>query len=296
MLSRRYRKRIFLLLLLGAAAFAGVRWTSIQPTNHRDWVVEHLLLPAATIANDSVYIADIRNFDYKDADRFTPGYYDGAFDLEKLESAWLVLMPFSDWSRGPVHGLVSFGFSDSQFVAISVEARREEGETYSPLQGAIKQYELVYVIGSERDLIGQRAAFTGTPVYMYPIRAPRKRIRSVFVSMVLRANRLREQPEFYNTAINNSTFNVVRHVNEVAPGKVPAGLKTFLPGYTESVAYQLGLIEAGSDLERARDRFRVNERAQSHYDDPLFSWRIREAEEIGPSSRAPSPASEAASQ
>ena len=49
----------------------------------------------------------------------------------------------------------------------------------------------MYVIGDERDLIGQRAAFGKTPVYMYPIRAPRERIREVFVAMLQRADSLR---------------------------------------------------------------------------------------------------------
>ena len=60
--------------------------------------------------------------------------------------------------RGPAHAFVSFGFDDGGYVAISVEARREAGETYSPARGLMKQFEIMYVVGDERDLIGLRVA------------------------------------------------------------------------------------------------------------------------------------------
>jgi hypothetical protein len=103
---------------------------------------------------------------------------------------------------------VSFGFSDSQYVAISVEARREPGETYGPLTGMFKQFELIYVVGDERDLIGSRAVHGDYDVYLYPIRTTRERIRTLFLEMLARSNALATKPEFYNTLTNNCTSNV----------------------------------------------------------------------------------------
>jgi len=157
-----------------------------------------------------------------------------------------------------------------------VEAGREPGETYDALTGMLKRFELLYVIGDERDLIGGRARFSDMPVYVYPIRAKPERIRQVFVEMLERANGLRSDPEFYNTLTNNCTSNVVRHVNDVAPRRVPGGIKTILPGYTDEVAHRLGLIDTDLKLEDARSRFRVNERARTHAADPDFSLRIRQ--------------------
>ena len=155
--------------------------------------------------------------------RFTPAYDDRAYDLDKLESVWFIVTPFSTHWRGPAHTFVSFGFSDSQYVAISVEARREPGESYGPLTGLFKQFELIYVIGDERDLIGSRAAYGGYDVYLYPIRTTRERIRALFLEMLARSNALATQPEFYNTLTNNCTSNVVDHVNHIAPRRVPRG-------------------------------------------------------------------------
>jgi uncharacterized protein DUF4105 len=101
-------------------------------------------------------------------------------------------------------------------------------------------------------------------------------MRHMFVAMLERANQLRLQPEFYNTLTNNCTSNVVRHVNQVAPRRVPGGIKTILPGYTDEVAFRLGLIATDLDLQHARERYQVNDRAKRFINDPAFSFRIRE--------------------
>jgi hypothetical protein len=252
-------------------------WTALTPSNNRPWVPQHTRLAWAEITDSSARINDIRNFSFIAADRFTPAYYDTSFDLRKIATAWFVVVPFSKRWRGPAHTFVSFGFTDSQFVSISVEARREQGEIYTPLQGLLKRFELIYVVGDERDVIGQRAAFSTEEVYLYPIRASPERVREVFIEMLRRANQLRVTPEFYNTLTNNCTSNLVRHVNEVVPGKVSGGIKIMLPGYADEVAKNLGLIDTELDLAQARERFRINDRARRFIRDPLFSLRIRGA-------------------
>jgi hypothetical protein len=256
---------------LGAAMLS-----AMEPRSDRDWVQQQAVLPAARYDGHLVHIANVRRFDFTAADRFTPGYENRIYDLDKLEAVWFVLTPFYDIWRGPAHSLVTFGFSDSQYVSISVEARRERGEEYGPLAGLFNRYELMYVIGDERDVIGQRAIFQEYPVYLYPVRAPREKIRAVFVEMLERANALREKPEFYNTVTNNCTSNIVDHVNRVASRPIPGGFKTMLPGYIDEVALRLGLLDSDLDLARVRERYRINDRARRHGADSAFSLRIRE--------------------
>src|SRR5688500_3617113 len=275
-LTMRRVFKISLGILAALAAVGVAAWTRVHPSNERSWIPQQAVLPSASFNGNTVHVTGIRNFDYEAPGQFTPAYYDRTFDLDMIESALFVLTPFSERWRGPAHSFVSFGFADSQFVAISVEARREPDETYDALTGLLKRFELLYVIGDERDLIGSRARFETTPVYVYPIRARKERIRQVFVDMLERANSLRAQPEFYNTITNNCTSNVVPHVNDVAPRRVPGGIKTILPGYTDEVAHRLGLIDTDLELEEARKRFRVNEGARRYADDPAFSIRIRE--------------------
>lgn len=247
-----------------------------HPRSDRPWVTQQAVMPHAEIRGDSARIQRLRNFSYTTEETFTPAYEDRAYDLAKLESVWFVVTPFSRAWRGPAHTFVSFGFSDSQYVAISVEARREQGETYGPLTGLFRRFELMYVVGDERDLIGSRAAFGDYDVYVYPIRASRERIRALFTEMLARSNALAERPEFYNTLTNNCTSNVVDHVNHIVPHAIPRGIKTALPGYADEVAYSLGLIDNSVTLAEARRRYRVNDQARRFAHSPDFSRRIRE--------------------
>jgi hypothetical protein len=283
-MTPRTRTYVLIGVVLGSA-LAVIGWTAVRPRGDRTWTPEQAVLPEASIAGHIVRVHNLRDFTYSARHDFTAKYADRRYDLDKLVSVWYVLTPFSTQWRGPAHSFVSFGFADSQFVAISVEARREPGETYDALTGLFKRFELMYVVGDERDLIGQRAAFGTDQVYLYPIRAKPQKIREMFVAMLERANHLRDHPEFYNTLTNNCTSNVVAHVNQIAPKTVPAGFKTIIPGYTDEVALKIGLIDTDLDLEHARGRFLINGRAKQFINDPTFSFRIRES--IAPGPRTP---------
>jgi len=274
---RLTRRRVALAAVTVAiiALAVGIAVIGDHPRSDRQWIPQQAVMAHADIRGDSVFVTRVRNFSYTAEEEFTPAYDDRAYDLNALESVWFIVTPFSKRWRGPAHTFVSFGFADSQFVGISVEARREPGETYSPLTGLFRQFELIYVIGDERDLIGSRAVYGGYDVYVYPIRASRARIRALFLEMLARANALATRPEFYNTLTNNCTSNVVDHVNHIVPRAVPHGIKTILPGYADEVAYSLGLIDNTISLDEARRRFRVNDQARRFVKAPDFSRRIR---------------------
>jgi hypothetical protein len=246
-----------------------------HPRGDRRWIPQHAVATHADVRGDAATLHRLRNFSYTSEDAFTPAYDDRRYDLTKLETVWFIVTPFSKQWRGPAHTFVSFGFSDSQYVAISVEARREPGETYGPFTGLFKQFELIYVVGDERDLIGSRAVHGEYDVYLYPIRTSRERMRELFVQMLARSNALATKPEFYNTLTNNCTSNVVDHVNQIAPNAVPQGIKTILPGYADEVAYSLGLIDNSISIEEARRRYRVNDLARRFATSPDFSHHIR---------------------
>lgn len=262
--------------VLAAIAAVGVWMAALEPRGDRSWIPEQAVLAEASLDRGVARVRNLRDFTYTARKEFTVKYADRTYDLSKLTSVWYVLTPFNEGWRGPAHSFVSFGFADSQFVSISVEARREPGESYDAVKGLFRRFELMYVIGDERDLIGQRAAFDSERVYLYPIKASPERMRFMFVSMLERANALREKPEFYNTLTNNCTSNVVAHVNRIVPNAVPSGYKTMMPGYTDEVAMKLGLIDTKLDIDKARERFQINARARKYITDPHFSVKIRE--------------------
>ncbi|MDH3217876.1 MAG: DUF4105 domain-containing protein, partial [Candidatus Krumholzibacteria bacterium] len=228
----RFRKSLVVLAAVAVVTvLVVVKSSSTQPLNNRSWKLEHSVLPRAEFDGDLVHVRGIRNFSYQSAKSFTPAYYDKTFDLSKIESLWFVLSIFRPSRRGLAHPFLSFGFANGDYVSISVEARQESDESYSVLTGLFKRFEVIYVIGDERDLVATRAIQRDDQVYLYPIRTSPDKIRSLFVEMLLAANQLHELPEFYNTLTNNCTTRIHDHVNRIASKKIPGSWKILLPGY-----------------------------------------------------------------
>lgn len=273
MLRRRLVLSIALLLTAVVSAF----WIfGPQPSNDRDWTPDQRLLPWAQFSGRRVTVHNVRYARYRSAADYDVSWEDRSYDLDRLRSAWYLVEPFErDWD-GPAHTLLSFGFEGGDYLAISPEIRKERGEEFSPLKGLLRQYEIMYVVGDERDLIQLRTNYRRDPVYLYPVRASRERIEQVFVSMLRRANRLREKPEHYNSLTNTCMTSIVRHVNELVPGRVPWSYKVLLPGYSDELAYSLGLIDADLPFPEAKQYFRIDDDALLAGGREDFSQRIRQ--------------------
>ena len=264
--------------LLAAAAVALGLWMILGPraSHERPWQEEHAVLPEFVVEGDRLTVRGVRNFRWSGPAEFEPAWEERVYDLRTLNGVWYALTPFSRNWRGPAHSLLSFQFGEDTFLAVSVEARREEGESYSLLKGLARRFELLYVVGDERDLLGVRAIHRDDQVFLYPMEVDSQGARALLLDMAERANGLRETPEFYNTATNNCTTRIVEHVNRVAPGRVPGSWRILLPGYSDELAWELGLIRTGLSLEETRARWHVNQRARRWSQDPDFSLRIRE--------------------
>jgi hypothetical protein len=259
---------ILLMLVTAIAAWRVLR----HPRDDRNWIADQRRAPTVRLAGDSVHITDLRDADPRTR---APTWLARDYDLRQLDSVWLVVAPFSERWRGPAHTFVTFGFITGDHVAVSVEARREEGEAYGVVAGAFDQFEVMYVIGTERDLVGRRVADAEGPVYLYPIRATPEAIRTLFVSMLTRGDALREHPEYYNTLTNNCTSNLVAHVRPLVRRRIPSGLLTILPGYADAVAKRLDLIADNGDIDAVRARYRIDLRARTALDSTDFSIIIR---------------------
>ena len=250
-------------------------WFVQRPSNDRQWATNLAKLPQATFDGDLVTIRSIRNTNYRSADDYSAAYYDRAFDLRDIQSVDFVVVPFGQNSPA-AHTFLIFGFNDGERVAISVEVRREESESYSALRGMLRQCELMYVIADERDVILLRSKHRGDRLFLYPMQTSQIRIRDLFVSMLRRANRLHDQPEFYNTLTNNCTTNIFQHFNDVSDVKLPANLKVLFPGYSDRLAYDLGLIHTQQRFEQLQKSCEITEKANRFAELPDFSRLIRE--------------------
>ena len=219
---------------------------------------------------------NIRNFTYSNTSTYVPSYYNATYNLSRLDSVWYIVEPFSEW-EGSAHTFLSFGFNDS-FLAVSVEIRKEKGEIFSAVKGLFKRYELMYVLGDEKDLVKLRSNYRKDNVYLYPVNTSRETMQLLFVDILSRVNELYAKPEFYNSLTNTCTTNIAKHANRIKPGRIPFNVAILAPGYSDKFAYELGIINTTLPYEEIRKHFQINERAMKYANDSQFSLRIREFE------------------
>ena len=266
-------KRALVVLLIPVVLPFLYVWAFVRPSNDRDWSLDQRVLPRATFDGKRVTVENVRNFVYRSEHEYQPRYDTRTYDLDRLDSAWFIVERFGD-TPGIAHTLLSFGFGE-EHVAVSVEIRKERGESYSPLKGLLRQYELMYVVADERDLIGLRTNHRRDIVYLYPVKTTREKMRRTFVDMLTRANSLAEKPEFYNTLTSTCTTNIVRHVNTISPSRIPFSFKVLLPASSDRLAYDLGLIPNESPFDAVQRAHRIDQIAQAAPIDENFSARIR---------------------
>ena len=261
----------FLILFAGVVVW----WWRIPASNDRDWQPEVSVTPWAEVGGDRVTIHGVRNFAYRTETDFVPRWEDRTYDLRELDSVDLVAVYWT----GPAiaHVFVSFGFGGTDYLAISIETRKERGETYSTLAGFFKQYELVYVAADERDVIRVRTTYRRPQedVYVYRVRTPRANIRRAFLDYLRSMNNLRSHPRFYNTLTTNCTTGLLMHAR-VNPQSPPMSWKLFLSGYIPEYVYGLGRLDTEHSFVELQRMSNVNARAHAADQDPAFSHRIRD--------------------
>ncbi len=250
-------------------------WFRIEPSNNRAWQPDVAVLPFATVEGDRVTLHNIRNFDYRSETDFTPAYYDRTFNLSQLDSVDLAAV----YWMGPsiAHVFVSFGFADGHYLAISIEARKEQGEGYSSVQGFFRQYELYYVVADERDVVRLRTNYRHDPpeqVYLYRVRSSAENRQRFFLEYLHKINALKAHAEFYNSLTTNCTSNIWLH-SRVNPGHLPYSWKILLSGHVPEYLYENGMLDTSLPLEALRQRSHINDRAHAADQADDFSKRIR---------------------
>jgi len=181
----------------------------------------------------------------------------------------------SYWSEGLVgHTFLSFIFDDAPPLSISIETRPEVGEGFSPIASMFKQFELIYVVGDERDLVRVRTNYRKENVYLYRLNASADDGRRLLLVYLARINELADRPEFYHLLSNSCTINIVRYAN--AAGRVPRfDIRHLLNGLVDSYLYHRGYLDTTLPFDELRRRSLINEAAQAADDAPDFSERIR---------------------
>ncbi len=250
----------------------GIPWRT--PKQDRRWRPDLAIMPSVDFLGGEVVLHHVRNCRYRTEEDYDVRHYDLRFRLDDVRTVDFLVVPFKDVPL-LAHTMLSFGLADGRHFIVSVEARLEQGETYTPSGGSLGRYELMYVVGDERDLIPLRTEVRGVDVYLYRGNAAPAQVQDLLVDMLRRVNQLQQKPEYYDTLTNNCTTNIVDHINRLKPGTIRLDPRVLLPGHSDHLAYDLGLIQTSGTFEETKAKSRINRLVPLYEQDPQFSLRIR---------------------
>lgn len=262
-------------LSLAAAAVVGcvvVWFGGLQASHDREWTEDQSRLPHVELDGDRLFVRDLRTFRYRSPTDWDARWTDRTWDLSAIEGVDFAVERFTE-NEAVAHTLVSFRFRDDEPLAISVEIRKERGESYGPIRGLFRQYELMYVLGDERDLLELRAVHRDDELFLHPVRATPDQARAFLESLMDGVAAVEERPAFYNTVSASCTSVLARHFEALFDTELDH--RIYLPGYSDALAHERGLIDTTVDFAATRAANRINDRARRAAGTAEFSSAIR---------------------
>ena len=250
---------LFIVAVLVIAVVGSLILKTIKtPKINADWELGQGQLARIDIAFGRVDIKNLRDFDWKKNEQKTlKNYINYSFDINEIIGMKVGVSHFSPLSD-IAHVFIIFDLKKGKDISISVESRREKGEDFSLIKGLTYDYELIYVVATESDLINLRKV-RNEKIYVYPIVSTAEKSRAIFKEMAKTINKIAKEPQFYHLFTRNCTNTITREVAKVSDIKFPFFVTTFLPGRTGEALFKMGIIDTKSKtFEELQKEFLVN--------------------------------------
>ncbi|HEY5743323.1 MAG TPA: DUF4105 domain-containing protein [Terrimicrobiaceae bacterium] len=248
-------------------------WLTLKPSNTRAWQPDVAQEPWAEVKGDEVTLHNVRTCDYRTATEYTPRWETRTVRLSQLTGIDLAINYWgSPWMAHPI---ASFQFANAPPLCFSIETRKEIGESYSAIGGFFRQYELIYVVGDERDVIRVRTNFRrGEEVYLYRTTASPEKARERFMEYIAALNELYAHPRWYNAATTNCTTSI--RTQHDATQRAPWDWRILLNGKADELLFERGALATGGlPFAELKARALINDAAKAADAAPDFSRLIR---------------------
>lgn len=250
-------------------------WVTLRPSNERDWVPDQARIATIHRGALELRVEDVRDFRWTSRTEAEERWVERTWRLDRLAGIDVLI---SDWgSEHIAHTIVSWVWSDgAPPLSVSIEARRERGETYHPLRGLYRQYELAYVVADERDLVTLRTQHRGERMLLYRLDASPPLARRLLDAYLDEIARLPEHPEWYHSLLRNCSTTTRHHVAAIGVSGT-WDWRVLFNGHLDELFYARGAVDTSMPFETLRARSEITERAIAlSADDPEFSLHLRE--------------------
>lgn len=258
--------------LLGTAGVALIMALAIRPHNARDWAFDVARPAWAEITGDVVTLHNYRDFAWESEHKAIERWTTKTVRLSQLRHVDFFMVYWG--SPSICHTMVSFDFGPDGYVCVSAEARREVGESYSPVAGLFRAYELYYVFGEERDVVRVRSNHrANNELFLFRLAANEKVSRDYFLDFVKSAHAIKDQPVWYQSIVSNCTTVIRRHAEKLGL-RAPWSWRLLANGHVDEYLYRLKYISTAQPLAALKEQSRITDRAREAGDDD-FSAAIR---------------------
>lgn len=246
-----------------------------QPRNDRAWDEGFSRLVTIETASEGIMtFHEVRDFTYESTDRVQRQWKSVTIDPRDITDAWFYLNSFSAFEQVG-HTFISFSLKDGSTIAFSIEARREATEDYTFIGGFLRQYELQYLWGMERDFISERIVYRRQPLEMYHLDISPSDAQALFRSFAEETVTLNAEPRFYHTLVANCTNLLAKMTNTHYPGTLPYDVSWNLTGLSVRYLMREGYIKPIDKADASLTPFLEEISKNASLPAPEFSALVR---------------------
>ncbi|MEO8614872.1 MAG: DUF4105 domain-containing protein [Luteolibacter sp.] len=247
-------------------------WFTLKPSNTRDWLPDVAETAWAEVNGDVVTLHNLRNCDYRTEEDYTPHWETRTLHLSQLTGIDIGI----DYWGSPymAHPMLSFQFADALPVVMTIETRKQKGESYSAIGGLYRQYELIYLATDERDAFRLRTNYRkGEEIYLYRTTFSADEARGRFMEYIASMNAMKDRPRWYNAITTNCTTAIrSQHAD-----RAPFDWRMLVNGFMDELLYEKGgFVTDGLKFPELKKRALINAAAHAADQSPDFSKLIRE--------------------
>jgi len=192
---------------------------------------------------DVLTITNLRDFRYRAEDDYDMHYRSERYDLRNVTGASFVESHW-DGMEAICHTMLSFDFADGRHLVISPETRLPQGVKQNAVGGLYKLYNLLYVFGSEEDILALRTNYRHEDLLLLPLNISAEQARAMLLQLVTEARDSETDPKPYNTVTANCSTGILSSMLR-AGIRLPRGYR-LLPvhnGSISKVLFDNGLLQ-----------------------------------------------------